>query len=189
MTVKEESVVRMTAAMKKRDEAAWRSFHRAYFDRLFRYQMVLQRGDEDRAADLVQQTMLRVVRHIRRFDDESSFWSWLTCLSRSAAADEGRSWLRRLRWFEQLVHLTEFRRNTDDPMAERVRKLDQCLASLSPDDRGLVEGKYFDRRSYADLAKQFEISDKAVESRLARVRAKLRGAIQAAPQRGETDEQ
>ncbi|MBN2703935.1 MAG: sigma-70 family RNA polymerase sigma factor [Pontiellaceae bacterium] len=173
----DSSVAQLTAAMKRGDEAAWRSFHHAYFNRLFRYHIVLQRGDEDRAADLVQQTMLRVVRHIRRFNDETAFWAWLACLARCAAADEGRSRTRRMRYMEQLAHMTEQRRNSDDAATEQLSALEKCLESLSGEDRALIEGKYYARHSYADLAEQFSISAKAVESKLARIRSKLRDAM------------
>ena len=176
------SVAALTAAMKKGDEAAWRSFHSDYFNRLYRYQIVLQRGDEDRAAELVQQTMLRVVRHIRRFDDESVFWSWLTCLSKCAAADAGRKRIRRMRYLEQLAHMTEMRRNNDFFM-EQLANLERCMESLAPQDRALIEGKYYARHSHMDLAEQFNTSAKAIESKLARIRSKLRGAMERLPVR------
>ena len=182
-----DSVAQLTAAMKKGDEAAWRSFHHSYFNRLFRYQIVLQRGDEDRAAELAQQTMLRVVRHIRRFDDESAFWSWLTCLAKCAAADSGRKRMRRMRYMEQLAHMSELRRNDDADM-ERLGQLEQCLATLAPNDRALIEGKYYSRRSHSDLAEQFNTSSKAVESKLARIREKLRNAIDRLPEGGREHE-
>ncbi len=173
----DESIARLTTSMKKGDEAAWRSFHHAYFNRLFRYQIVLQRGNEDRAADLVQQTMLRVVRHIRRFEDESSFWDWLACLAKCVAADAGRKRLRRMRYMEQLAHRTELGRHADDAAMERLGELERCMESLSPEDRALIEGKYYARCSYVDLAEQFNTSAKAIESKLARIRAKLRDAM------------
>jgi RNA polymerase sigma-70 factor (ECF subfamily) len=173
----EDSIARLTAAMKKGDEAAWRSFHAAFFNRMFRYQIVLHRGDEDRAAEMTQHTMLRVVRHIRRFDDESSFWGWLTCLSRCAAADAGRKRERRMRLMEKVAHGMEMRGSADDASLEQLGELERCLASLSRDDRTLIEGKYYARHSHADLAEQYNTSAKAIESKLARIRAKLRDAM------------
>lgn len=176
-SMEQQSVAELTAAMKRGDETAWRSFHRLYFDRLFRYQIVLHRGNEDRAADVLQQTMLRVVRHIRRFNDDGVFWSWLTCLSRCAAADEGRRRSRRLVWVEQWAHSMEMRQGGGEHLELQLSHLEHCLAALSKEERQLVEGKYFERKSYVDLAEQFGISAKAIESRLARLREKLRTAM------------
>ena len=164
--------------MARGDEAAWRTFHREYFMRLHRYQIVLQRGDEDSAADLVQQTCLRVVRHVRRFDSETVFWSWLTCLARCAAVDEGRKRKRRLALFEKFVHWQEMKRGGDGDQANvEIERVNRCLQEMDPGERALLEGKYFDRRSYAELAEESGLSAKAVESRLARLRTKLRRAL------------
>ena len=163
--------------MAKGVESAWRDFHQLYFDRLHRYLLVLQRGDEESAAELVQQTLLRAVRHVRRFDDEPVFWSWLTCLARCAAADEGRKRKRRFLFFERFSHWQEARREGGEALAGRIETMERCLRDLPADDRALLEGKYFEQQSYRALALQFGLSAKAVESRLARLRAKLRSAI------------
>src|ERR1051325_3867078 len=80
----------LTRRLAAGEEAAFREFHVAYFDRLLRYLLVVARGDEDAARDALQETFVRVVRHAKRFDCEDAFWSWLTLLARSAAADGGR---------------------------------------------------------------------------------------------------
>ena len=173
------SIATLTTAMTRGDEDAWREFHRQYFDRLFRYQIVLQRGDEDQAAELVQQTILRVVRHVRPFADETVFWSWLTCLGRCTAADDGRSQSRRLRLFERFAHAQELRKDGHQQISSRMDALEHCLSTLPPDDRALIEGKYYERLNYATLAEQFDTSAKAIESRLARLRKKMRDAMDA----------
>ena len=162
------------------DEDSWREFHHSYFSRIYRYVIVLQRGDESAAADLVQQTLLRAVRHMRPFESEDVFWSWLTCLARCAAADEGRKQKRRLAFLEKFQHWQENRRDGNADAAQlQCERLTQCLAQLPENDRMLLEGKYFDRLTYCELAQNFELTTKAVESRLTRLRLKLRRAMDA----------
>jgi len=48
------SIQELTAKMKDGDEAAFSEFYERYCDRLFRYLIVLTRGDEDRSRDLLQ---------------------------------------------------------------------------------------------------------------------------------------
>src|SRR5262245_54918402 len=84
------ATARLTAGLVMRHDEAFRDFHAAYFDRLLRYHLVLARGNEHSAHEALQETLLRVVRHARRFDDEEAFWSWLAVLARSAAVDGGR---------------------------------------------------------------------------------------------------
>lgn len=65
---------------------AWRTFHHAYVDRLWRYLLVVAGGREDTAREALQGALVRAVRHIKVFEDETVFWSWLTVLARSALA-------------------------------------------------------------------------------------------------------
>lgn len=163
--------------MARGEEAAWEKFHHRFFERLLRYAIVLHRGDETNAADVVQQSLLRVVRHIRRFEEEAVFWSWLTCLTRCAAADAGRKRSRRLHFMECFTHWQEARTAPDAHGTVALGVLESSLDELSFTDRALIEGKYFDALSYAELAEEFNLTAKAVESRLSRLRVKLRKSI------------
>src|SRR5688572_32846120 len=83
-------VARLTRLMQRGSEEAYREFFRFYFHRLQAYILVVTRGNEALARDLVQQTMIKVARHIRVFEEETVLWRWLTLLARTAAGDEGR---------------------------------------------------------------------------------------------------
>jgi DNA-directed RNA polymerase specialized sigma24 family protein len=51
------------------------------------------------------------------------------------------------------------------------------MVSLPPMDRALMEEKYLRQATVRQLAAQFQLSEKAVESRLARARQGLRAAL------------
>jgi RNA polymerase sigma factor (sigma-70 family) len=170
----------LTRRMATGDETAYRIFYDAYFDRLSRYLLVVAAGDEDAMREALQATLVRVVRHIRVFPDEAVFWSWLTVLARSAHADEGR---KRRRYAAFLGRFT--RHANDAPAArsdgrddERLRALlERHLASLPPDEQKLVGQKYFEHRSVREIADILQTTEKAVESRLSRVRRKLKDTV------------
>jgi RNA polymerase sigma-70 factor (ECF subfamily) len=176
-------VVVLTRAMSKGDEMAWRTFYDAYFDRLWRYLLVVAAGNEDAAREALQGALVRVTRHIRVFRDENAFWSWLTVLARSAFADETR---KRRRYFSFLDRFTrhavlESEIRNDNHADERLRVLlAQHVALLPPDEQNLVEQKYSARRSVREIADELETTEKAVESRLTRLRKKLKDAVLAA---------
>jgi len=90
----EREIAVLTARMQAADEEAFGLFHERYCDRLFRYLLVFCRGDEPLARDLLQATMLKVVRAIRVFDAEEAFWNWLAAIARNAFFDHIRQ-LRR----------------------------------------------------------------------------------------------
>jgi len=169
----------LTGGMTRGDENAYRTFHEAYFQRLFRYLLVVAAGDEDAAREAVQSTFLRVARYIKPFDDEPRFWNWLAVLARTALADQRRkrsryrSFLERFTGHAQIE--AEVKPASDGQAdAQLLDALEDCVHRLPPDERELVQRKYFARESVRDIAESLQLSEKAVESRLTRVRLKLR---------------
>ncbi len=155
---------------------AYRAFHEAYCTRLSRYLLVVSAGNEEAMREALQETYRRMVKYIRVFSDEATFWSWLTVLARSALADEGR---KRRRY---LAFLDRFTRHAavapagrgGDPLGET---LERNLAGLPADERTLLEAKYFERQSVSAIAARLQTTEKAVESRLTRLRQKLKAAV------------
>jgi len=168
-------IARLTCLLKAGDEAAFREFHEQYFDRLYRYALVCVHGNEDAARDAVQETLLRVVRHVRRFDDGDAFWNWLTVLARSAVADGGR---RRTRYGRLLKR---YALGGADMVPRQNGELFEAreisLAELPLDDRTLLRRKYEDGASVREIANESGATEDAVESRLVRIRRRLRSLV------------
>jgi len=162
----------LTQRMAAGDEAAFAEWHGIYATRLFRYVLVLQRGDEHSAGDVLQETLLRVARHIRSFDEERAFWDWLAKLARSAAADQGRKRSRYLRFLDL------FRAQPPAPEPPEhealAAALETALAQLPEADAALLRAKYHEDLSQRDLAERLAISEEALESRLRRAHTALR---------------
>jgi RNA polymerase sigma-70 factor (ECF subfamily) len=170
----------LTRRMTEGDEMAWCTFYDAYFDRLWRYLLVVAAGREDAAREALQGALVRVTRHIKVFRDEDIFWSWLTVLARSAFADETK---KRRRYFS---FLNRFTRHTsvvldganDRQADERLKNLlERHVALLPPDERSLVEQKYYAHHGVREIADTLQMTEKAVESKLSRVRKKLKDAV------------
>ena len=162
------------------DETAYRIFYDAYFDRLLRYLLVVTGGNEEAAREALQLALVRVVRHVKLFETEEKFWSWLTVLARSALADESR---KRRRYFSFLERFTRHQETGPSAMDngeadEQLRALlESKLTALPEEERQLVERKYILRQSVREIAGGQQTTEKAVESRLSRVRRKLKDAV------------
>jgi len=162
------------------DETAYRTFHEAYYPRLTRYLLVVTHGNEDATREALQATFIRVVRHIRVFDDEACFWNWLTVLARTACADQRR---KRSRYQAFLDRFTQHARaeaaGAENGQADSrlVAALEHSVRSLPAEERTLVDRKYLDRESVRAIATSLQLSEKAVESRLGRIRQKLKATI------------
>jgi RNA polymerase sigma-70 factor (ECF subfamily) len=158
---------------------AYRTFYDAYFGRVSRYLLVVTAGNEEAMREALQETFRRVVKHIRVFRDETIFWSWLTVLARSALTDEGRKRRRYLAFLDRFTRHTvsETVGESDDRSGRLGEALQQNLARLPADERELLEWKYFERHPVRAIAERLQTSEKAVESRLGRIRKKLKTAV------------
>ena len=162
----------LTQRMAAGDEAAFAEWHSQYAARLFRYALVLQRGDEHTARDVLQETLVRVANHVRRFDAEDIFWDWLTKLARSVAADHGRK-RSRYRRFVDLFRAQPS--EPEPPESERLAEaIETALAQLPPAEADLLRAKYHDQSTQRDLAARLGITEEALESRMRRARTALR---------------
>jgi RNA polymerase sigma-70 factor (ECF subfamily) len=168
----------LTVRMTEGEEEAYREFYGLYFDRLLRYLIVLTRN-EDKAREALQLTLVRVARHAKRFKTESAFWSWLTVLARSSVVDERRKAGRYLAFLNRFfvharVENDPLSRNSDTVLSEL---LETNLSRLPENDRALLQMKYFDRASVSEMALRLDSTEKAIESRLARVRKALKDLV------------
>ena len=174
--VEQPGITALTSGLAKGEEQAFRQFHAAYFNRLLRYLFVITRGDEHAAREALQETMTRVVRYARRFNSEETFWSWLTVLARSAAVDGGRK--RQRYWRLIRTYALWWIPQSDGANKEADAYLEQllpeCMEGLDEMERALVEKKYLQGNSTRELALEYGLTERAVESRLLRARRELR---------------
>ena len=167
----------LTRAIVAGDEAAFEQFYDLYSARLWRFLLVLTAGQEDRARELHQVVMIKVARKFRLFTADEELWAWLAQVARNAFIDYVRKQDRRSEQPLPESPLDSLR--TPDEQAEKhlMEWLDLALQGLDRDERALVEAVYFDDRAHGEVAAESGQTAKAVESRLARIRAKLRKFI------------
>jgi RNA polymerase sigma factor (sigma-70 family) len=171
------TTARLTARLVAAEELAWREFHGRYFPRLLRYLLVVCRGDEHAAHESLQAALVKIVRHVRRFDREEAFWGWLTVIARSCVIDGSR---RQSRYRALLSRYAGFlfsapaEPNPPDPLPDLLA---ECLQDLPEADATLLIAKYRDGETMADLAVSFGCTEKAMESRLARLRQRVKAQL------------
>jgi RNA polymerase sigma-70 factor (ECF subfamily) len=172
-------VTNLTRRLAAGDEAAFREFHAQYFDRLYRFLLVVARGQEQEARDALQETLLRVARYARTFQSQEIFWAWIKAVARSAARDAGRKQQR------YAALLEKFARRFDPGSCEsfsgeegRMREaLEASLAELTSEERHLLEAKYIAGSTVRELCCETGATEKAVESRLGRLRLLVRERV------------
>jgi RNA polymerase sigma-70 factor (ECF subfamily) len=169
-SLSDKETSRLTRGMTLGEEKAYRIFYEHYAWRLFRKAVALLHGDPETAADLVQETMLRVVKSIRNFDTEPAFWNWLALILRNLVVDHFRA--------RRVGNLSpEILANIPEETAvaqENDWDLDRAMSFLDSDAQELLRLKYQGSLSARKIAMRMGITEVAVESRLVRTRKELR---------------
>jgi len=171
------SIQKLTAGLAKGCEKSFREFHALYFDRLYQFLLVVARGNDSEARESLQQTLLRVAKYARPFEAEEAFWSWLKVVARTAARDAGRKQHRYREMLQRFFSLRDHENNPASPEPDISLLLTECLEELDTGQRKLLDARYFQGASLRDLAVRENASEKAMESRLARIRTELRQRI------------
>jgi len=145
--------------------------------------------DEDR-RDLVQATLMQVLRRLGSFRGDSSFSTWLFRVTANEALMLMRSQRRhRARLVEgmELDELGALPSSTDDQVergdaalvtSERDARVRTALAELPDDYRDVVVAHYHLDLGLQEIAARFDLTESAVRSRLHRARARLRALLE-----------
>jgi len=168
--------LQLTTRITAGDEAAFACFYDHFFDRLFRYVLVMTRGDEQLSRELLQQTMLKVVRYLKPSADEVIVWSWLTQLAKTSFIDLLRRQKRAPEFvaLELVSQISQPQDDRDDENLVLEAALEEAVQLLASDEKDLIQSAYFEDLSHKQIAALLQSTPKAVESKLARVRQKLR---------------
>jgi RNA polymerase sigma-70 factor (ECF subfamily) len=160
------------------DEKAWRALYDEAFPGLFAYVHWRCAGLRDLTDEIVQETWLTAVRRMRFFDPaHGSFAGWL----RGIAANQLRNHWRQSH--HRNGRLGGDRAITTPADAEIVQQeraecIARALALLPERQEAVLQAKYLDGRSVADIAAEWGESLKAVESLLTRARQAFREVYQ-----------
>jgi len=157
------------------DDSAAQEFFEKYCDRIFRYALVMTRGNEDLACELLSGTMIKAARYMRPLASDEDIWRWLTRIIRTQFVDH----CRKTRRVVPMAHSDEALAHAAAPNPDSTlnNALNEALSELPASERELVERFYLGEESQTALAEDIHSTRKAVESRLARIRKKLRSAI------------
>lgn len=142
-------------------------------------------GAGDDARDVTQETFLSAWRAIDRYDPARPMRAWLAAIALNKCRDWGRRRTVR-RWLTAALPLPEMAEALadDGPGADAVagdraelRRVATAIAALPPALKEPLILRTIEGYSQAETAALLGISPKAVETRVARARAKLAAAV------------
>ncbi len=176
---------RLIARARKGDAAAIEALIRRHQVSLHAF-LLRRCGRPELAEDLVQESFVRVLRNLDRFDPRFRFSTWLFTIGRRLLVNH----LQKMRpaYDSDLVESRGNRRNQPaDPVLEDERRsairglLDQALATLNPRQRRVVELFHERERSIPVIAAELGIPQGTVKSHLHRARRRMQEALAADP--------
>src|SRR6185295_8278026 len=131
-------------------------------------------GERALAEDIVQETWLRAVDSWRRQGIPDVPAAWLATVARNLLANHFRR--RRMVPLDGLPDEPPAPPAVADEASEIAAVIARGLAGLPPAEAGLLRAFHLQERPVAGIAKDMQISERAVEGRLRRARRKLGAA-------------
>lgn len=141
-------------------------------------------GDNDTAADAVQDAFVRAYRSLDRLKNGSGFGPWYRTILRNICLDRLRS--PAVSRSERLDSVAERERGWSEPMGTARIEHDQLAAAVrnalddvSPAHRSVLVLKEIEGMSYAEIGRSLGIASGTVASRLHHARIALRESFEA----------
>jgi RNA polymerase sigma-70 factor (ECF subfamily) len=134
-------------------------------------------GSEDEAADVIQESLVRAYKWLRRCNDRGKFKGWFFRIVSNQCKTRLTRWKRRP--VESLAGAASYEAAQDDPhgnaeAADLRGRVYEALHELPTDQREALVLRYVDGLGVVEMAELLRVSVSAVKMRLLRGRAVLR---------------
>jgi RNA polymerase sigma-70 factor (ECF subfamily) len=179
--------LRLLELCRQGDTHAFETLFRKYQTYVYNIGLGMLSNGED-AADVTQETFLRLHRNLESFRGDSSFSTWLYRVTVNLCITELRRKSRtRFQFLDDLAHeddpsLTEEPGPTPDEavvLEEDRRVVHQVLRTLPPDYRAIMVLRHFQQLAYEEIAEVLGLSLSQVKTRLFRARKMFKDRFQA----------
>lgn len=134
-------------------------------------------NDQD-AGDAAQDTLVKVLRNLHRYDPTRSFSTWVFGIARNTCIDEHRR--RKRRAWDEPGDVADLRPSPmqDASRYQRAEILERALQDIPPMYREVLVLYHFEHKKYKEIAEVLELPLGTVMNRIFRARKKLRAAYE-----------
>lgn len=184
-----QAIAVLLARCQAGDRTAWDTLVDAYWQRLYAYALRAT-GNSELAQDLVQETFLRIVQRLDRYDDQGKFEAWIFRILVNLVRDHGRSKTRHptqstvMDSDGQRVEMTD---NVASKMpaphvpveqVEDTDRLQLALRHLPEGDRQILLLRHFADMPFKDIARTLNCPIGTVLAKAHRALNKLRSLME-----------
>lgn len=172
--------LRLIRRAKRGDRAALEALIEAHRPSLHHFLLRLTRR-EDLAEDIGQEALVRVLRHLERFDERFRFSTWLFTIAR-------RLWINHIQKFRPIPDSDTVggraSKDLEEPALDRTEirtiasgALEEALETLNPRQREVVEMFHACGLPIQEIASRLDLPVGTVKSHLFRARRRLAAAL------------
>ena len=166
-------------------DAALNDLMERHGEKLFHY-LIRCLQSEDDAADLAQETFVRVFQHRAKFDLNQKFSTWLYTIAKNLSLNELRRRQNQAGSLDELLTpegdgpvkaLTDAHVLPPDAQMirrERIAAIRAAIDALPENQRLAVVLRRYEQFSYEEIAATLNVTEKAVKSLLSRAKEHLR---------------
>lgn len=188
MTTPHEEDVTLVRRILHKDRLAFDGFFSVYFPRLCRF-AVRRLSDPEACEDVVQETLLKALRHLDDYRGEASLFTWLCTI----CSNEVANWYRKhgTRLSKQvsldgdpdvsisLAHLATAPSTSEGEDQAQLQMSIQLVLDRLPDNYGkALEWKYLEGMCVEEIAIRLQTTVIGAQSLLARARTAFRSSVQ-----------
>lgn len=174
--------LRLAKRVVRKDRQAAEEFFNSYFPRLYRF-VALRTPEDSVCEDLVQETLIRAIRHLDSYRGEAALFTWLCQIARNQISDYYRYHERKQAPLVSLDEdpqvravlesLAEDVGNPTDRMM--ITQIVQLTLDYLPDSYSrALEWKYLEGLTVEEIASRLDTGVVAAQSLLARARTAFR---------------
>ena len=166
------------------DETAFETLIAPYMDTTYRLCLRMMSNEQD-AADMAQEALVRAWRSLSTYKAQSRFSTWLYRITQNVCLDELRK--RKSRQMESLqeMHESGFDPKDESETPERAAEsretraqLACAIGRLNDEHRAAILLRDVHGLSYEEIASVLDVNLNTVKSRIARARANLRSILE-----------
>jgi RNA polymerase sigma-70 factor (ECF subfamily) len=148
-----------------------------YFDQIFRFTFKRLGGLEDTAADLTQQTFIKAMANLHRYEDRGfPFGSWLYRIAQNEISMHFRS-LKTTRHVEieerKLKDIFDEAEINSYMNIDEQEKLIDLINDMEQENMDLIELRFFQGLSFKEIADIYSINEPSAKMRVYRILEKL----------------
>lgn len=161
----------------QKDHQYFGVLYEKYFDQIFRFVFKRLGGDETVSGDLTQQTFMKAMANIRKYEDRGlAFSSWLYRIAQNEVnlffRNEKKTRLVDVNE-NQLKSLLEEGEMNSSMSQEDQEKLIKYINELEPEQLDLIELRFFQGMSFKEIADIYSITEANAKMRIYRLLEKI----------------